>query len=49
MVLECQQHPDYHEAITTLLDLADEYGKHSKHNIKSQCKALGSINSSIKE
>ena len=30
MLLECQQHPDYHEAITTLLDLADEYGKHSK-------------------
>lgn len=30
MVLECQQHPDYQEAITTLLDLADEYGKHSK-------------------
>ncbi|RYP06453.1 hypothetical protein DL765_009489 [Monosporascus sp. GIB2] len=30
MVLECQQHPDYQEAITTLLDLADEYGNHSK-------------------
>ncbi|EMR72457.1 hypothetical protein UCREL1_486 [Eutypa lata UCREL1] len=30
MVLECQQHPDYQQAITTLLDLADEYGSHSK-------------------
>ncbi|TGJ86658.1 hypothetical protein E0Z10_g2112 [Xylaria hypoxylon] len=30
MVLECQQHPDYQQAITTLLDLAEQYGKHGK-------------------
>ncbi|KAI1143723.1 hypothetical protein F5Y05DRAFT_4495 [Hypoxylon sp. FL0543] len=30
MVVECQQHPDYNEAITTLLDLAEQYGSHSK-------------------
>ncbi|KAI0481320.1 hypothetical protein GGR56DRAFT_629789 [Xylariaceae sp. FL0804] len=30
MILECQQHPDYQQAITTLLDLAEQYGRHSK-------------------
>lgn len=30
MVLECQQHPDYQQAITTLLDLAERYGKHGR-------------------
>lgn len=30
MVIECQQHPDYNEAISTLLDLAEEYGGHGK-------------------
>ncbi|ROW12546.1 hypothetical protein VMCG_00059 [Cytospora schulzeri] len=29
MVIECQQHPDYQEAISTLLDLAEEYGGHA--------------------
>ncbi|EEY20561.1 conserved hypothetical protein [Verticillium alfalfae VaMs.102] len=29
MVLECQQHPDYSQAIETLLNLAEEYGSHS--------------------
>lgn len=28
MILECQQHPDYSEAIQTLLRLAENYGKH---------------------
>lgn len=31
MVLECQQHPDYNEAIETLLDLAETYGGHAKN------------------
>lgn len=31
MVIECQQHPDYQQAISTLLDLAEEYGSHAKH------------------
>jgi hypothetical protein len=31
IILECQQHPDYDQAITTLLDLAEEYGTHSKN------------------
>ncbi|RYC56817.1 DNA ligase (ATP) [Xylaria longipes] len=30
MVIECQQHPDYQQAITTLLDLAERYGKHGR-------------------
>ncbi len=30
MVIECQQHPDYQRAIGTLLDLAEEYGRHAK-------------------
>ncbi|KAI0887645.1 uncharacterized protein GGS22DRAFT_198833 [Annulohypoxylon maeteangense] len=30
MVVECQQHPDYNQAITTILDLAEQYGSHSK-------------------
>lgn len=30
MVVECQQHPDYNEAISTLLDLAEQYGSHSR-------------------
>ncbi|KAI0180623.1 hypothetical protein GGR52DRAFT_252567 [Hypoxylon sp. FL1284] len=30
MILECQQHPDYNQAITTLLDLAEEYGSHGR-------------------
>ncbi|KAK4106320.1 hypothetical protein N658DRAFT_460777 [Parathielavia hyrcaniae] len=29
MVLECQQHPDYQQAIQTLLNLAEEYGDHA--------------------
>ncbi|KAK1781802.1 hypothetical protein QBC45DRAFT_320393 [Copromyces sp. CBS 386.78] len=29
MVVECQQHPDYQRAITTLLNLAEEYGSHA--------------------
>lgn len=31
MVVECQQHPDYQQAINTLLDLAEEYGGHAKN------------------
>lgn len=30
MVLECQRHPDYQEAIETLLTLAAEYSEHAK-------------------
>ncbi|KAI1770447.1 hypothetical protein F4818DRAFT_432917 [Hypoxylon cercidicola] len=30
MVVECQQHPDYNQAISTLLDLAEQYGSHGK-------------------
>ncbi|KAH7041424.1 uncharacterized protein B0I36DRAFT_261193 [Microdochium trichocladiopsis] len=31
MVLECQQHPDYQQAVSTLLDLAEQYGQHGRH------------------
>jgi len=34
MVLECQQHPDYYQAIQTLLDLAEEYGDHANRLAK---------------
>lgn len=30
MILECQQHPDYEQAIATLLDLAEQYGRHGR-------------------
>jgi hypothetical protein len=30
MVLECQQHPDYAQAIETILNLAEEYSGHSR-------------------
>ncbi|KAI0844832.1 hypothetical protein F5Y00DRAFT_247787 [Daldinia vernicosa] len=30
MIVECQQHPDYQQAITTLLDLAEQYGSHGR-------------------
>lgn len=30
MILECQQHPDYQQAVTTLLDLAEQYGRHGR-------------------
>ncbi|RAL67776.1 hypothetical protein DID88_008504 [Monilinia fructigena] len=31
MVVEVQGHPDYMQAITTLLDLAEQYGGHAQH------------------
>ncbi|KAK4186842.1 hypothetical protein QBC35DRAFT_515923 [Podospora australis] len=34
MVLECQQHPDYQQAISTLLDLAELYGDHANRLAK---------------
>ena len=34
MVVECQQHPDYQQAIQTLLDLAEEYGSHANRLAK---------------
>ena len=30
MILECQQHPDYSQAIQTILKLAEDYGKHGR-------------------
>lgn len=30
MILECQQHPDYSQAVQTLLSLAETYGKHGR-------------------
>ncbi|EHK48657.1 hypothetical protein TRIATDRAFT_236801 [Trichoderma atroviride IMI 206040] len=31
IVLECQQHPDYMQAVQTLLRLAEEYGRHGRN------------------
>ncbi|PTB66491.1 hypothetical protein BBK36DRAFT_1119366 [Trichoderma citrinoviride] len=31
IVLECQQHPDYSQAVQTLLRLAEEYGRHGRN------------------
>jgi len=30
MILECQQHPDYSEAVQTILRLAENYGRHGR-------------------
>lgn len=30
MIIECQQHPDYQHAMQTLLDLAEQYGRHAR-------------------
>lgn len=30
MILECQQHPDYQQAVQTLLDLGEQYGRHGR-------------------
>lgn len=35
MVLECQQHPDYYQAVQTLLDLAEEYSDHANRLARS--------------
>ncbi|KAJ1337236.1 DUF5923 family protein [Microdochium nivale] len=35
MILECQQHPDYQQAIQTLLDLAEQYGSHGRNVTES--------------
>jgi endo-beta-N-acetylglucosaminidase D len=34
MILECQQHPDYKRAVQTLLNLAEEYGRHGRFMAK---------------
>lgn len=34
MILECQQHPDYKRAVQTILDLAEEYGRHGRSMAK---------------
>ncbi|TFA99389.1 hypothetical protein CCMA1212_008698 [Trichoderma ghanense] len=31
IILECQQHPDYSQAVQTLLRLAEEYGRHGRN------------------
>ncbi|PKS13252.1 hypothetical protein jhhlp_000023, partial [Lomentospora prolificans] len=30
MIIECQQHPDYSRAVETLLNLAEQYGRHGR-------------------
>ena len=34
MILECQHHSDYKRAVQTLLDLAEEYGRHGRNMAK---------------
>lgn len=34
MILECQQHPDYKRAVQTILNLAEEYGRHGRSMAK---------------
>ncbi|ORY68549.1 uncharacterized protein BCR38DRAFT_363053 [Pseudomassariella vexata] len=55
MVLECQQHPDYQQAIATLLDLAELYGGHGKEltsggtgTVKEARLALGQAEADLK-
>ncbi|KAI0020884.1 hypothetical protein F4780DRAFT_740312 [Xylariomycetidae sp. FL0641] len=55
MILECQQHPDYNQAITTLLDLAEQYGKHGRNiaqggtgTVKEARSGLGAAEADLK-
>lgn len=34
MILECQHHPDYKRAVQTILNLAEEYGRHGRSMAK---------------
>ncbi|AEO69099.1 uncharacterized protein THITE_2053088 [Thermothielavioides terrestris NRRL 8126] len=47
MVLECQQHPDYYQAIETLLDLAEEYGGHANRLAKGGSGTVKDARSSL--
>ncbi|KAH6849902.1 hypothetical protein B0I37DRAFT_370194 [Chaetomium sp. MPI-CAGE-AT-0009] len=47
MVLECQQHPDYYQAVQTLLDLAEEYSDHANRLARSSSSTVKDARSSL--
>jgi hypothetical protein len=47
MVLECQQHPDYAQAIQTLLDLASEYGGHARYTAQGGADTVKTARSNL--
>jgi hypothetical protein len=47
MVLECQQHPDYYQAVQTLLDLAEEYSDHANRLARSGSSTVKDARSSL--
>ncbi|KAK5997557.1 putative C32A11.02c-like protein [Cladobotryum mycophilum] len=47
MVLECQQHPEYSQAIQTLLRLAEEYGGHGRNYGKGSADSAKGIRTGL--
>ncbi len=47
MIIECQQHPDYQQAIQTLLDLAEEYGSHANTLTKGGADTVSDARSNL--
>lgn len=47
IVIECQSHPDYNEAISTLLDLAEQYGSHANKLTQGSTGTVKDVRSSL--
>ncbi len=47
MVLECQQHPDYYQAVQTLLDIAEEYGSRANRLARGSAGAVRDAHASL--
>lgn len=49
MILECQQHSDYKRAVQTILDLAEEYGRHGRSMAKGGTGAVKDTRTSLQK
>ncbi|RFU78055.1 hypothetical protein TARUN_4168 [Trichoderma arundinaceum] len=47
IVLECQQHPDYSQAVQTLLRLAEEYSRHGRNYSKGSADSAKDVRSGL--
>ncbi|KAH6603519.1 hypothetical protein Trco_008294 [Trichoderma cornu-damae] len=47
IVLECQQHPDYSQAVQTLLRLAEEYGRHGRSYAKGSADSAKDVRTGL--
>ncbi|EFX03202.1 hypothetical protein CMQ_3131 [Grosmannia clavigera kw1407] len=47
MVIECQQHPDYQQAVQTLLDLAEKYQGHAQTTASSSASTVQGARSAL--